>query len=210
MGSRIVHYYCFGSSTDQTFNGPTHETIIRSLCCKLAWNDGDVAAPAAALFDRCDNVLAEPPNLKDWETLLCDLASSGSGSIVFIIDALDECKTAQEQRNFLHFVDRLLQQCPMLHIMFSSRPQVPVSDYFHNSLQTFQARSTQANDDMADFLQVKLSAKEVDPQWKNSIFCKINASHDLSNFYEVRPAAGRIDTIKQSSKKSYAQDWKQH
>jgi hypothetical protein len=173
MGARIVHYYCFGSSTDQTYNGPTHETIVRSLCCKLAWNDGDVAVPAATLFDRCTGALAEPQTLKDWETLLCDLASSEPGPIVFIIDALDECKATQEQRHFLYFMDRLLQQCPMVHIMFSSRPQVPVSDYFHDSLQTFQARSTQANDDMADFLRVQLSAKEEDPQWKNSIFCKL-------------------------------------
>jgi len=108
-----------------------------------------------------------------------------------MIDALDEIKTPDEVHEFLHFMKQLRQQCPQLRILFSSRPQVPVRDYFEDSLQTFQARSAEAKDDMANFLRDQLSIREERPQWKNSIFCKIRASHYPFDFNEVRPIQRR-------------------
>lgn len=153
-GAKVLHYYCNASSAKQNAQGPSYETIIRALSYDLAWNDdGSLAAPALALYDRCNSDKKQAPTRKDWEQLLMDLCTTGSVPTVFLIDAVDECKSIQDIHDLLEYVRRLQgqEQMPSLSVMFSSRPQVPIPTHFKDTLQTFSAVSSQADDDMYNF-----------------------------------------------------------
>ncbi|QGA20938.1 hypothetical protein EYB26_008648 [Talaromyces marneffei] len=174
-GVRFVRYYCYSSKTGKESKSPGYETIIRALCYRLAWNrDGSVAEPAIDLHDQAKQG-QDSPSTKTWETLLKSLITSSSTPIVFVIDALDECKTQYDYIRLLKFLSGLLQTSVGLHCLISSQSHMRVGDYFHGSVQMFDVVQPRTEEDMRRFIKDQIESKREDPQWKKSIFFEHSA-----------------------------------
>jgi hypothetical protein len=172
--SEIIYYYCYGSS-GQGSGGPDYETIVRALCHQLAWNAGQsLAKPATTFHDFHTSDTNSSPTIRDWEILLCDLIrGAGEAPAVFILDAIDECKSPTDIDKLLKLLGRIQQQSPSVHIMLSSRPHITISDYFKKEhLQTFEVVAPAARNDMTTFIESQISLKKTDPVSSQSIFCE--------------------------------------
>jgi hypothetical protein len=156
--SEIIYYYCYGSS-GQGSGGPDYETIVRALCHQLAWNAGQSLAKPATTFH-------------DFHT--SDLIrGAGEAPAVFILDAIDECKSPTDIDKLLKLLGRIQQQSPSVHIMLSSRPHITISDYFKKEhLQTFEVVAPAARNDMTTFIESQILLKKTDPVSSQSIFCE--------------------------------------
>jgi hypothetical protein len=130
-----------------------------------------VAEPAIDLHDQAKQDPDTPPT-ETWETLLKSLITSSSTPIVFVIDALDECKKQYDYIRLLKFLSGLPPTSVGLHCLISSRSHVRVGDYFNGSVQMFDVVQPQTEEDMRRFIKDQIESKREDPQWKKSIFCK--------------------------------------
>ncbi|KAI0843319.1 hypothetical protein F5Y06DRAFT_254644 [Hypoxylon sp. FL0890] len=167
---RFVRYYCSGSKTGENSKGPGYEIMLRALCYRLAWNgDGDVARVAKDRYDQFQLPDAEPTP-ETWEALLKDLVASSSTPIVFVIDALDECKNAYDYKKFLKFLHEMPWTTGGPYCLISSRPHVPIGEYFDGSVQIFDARQPQTDQDMKCFIETQVALKRDNVIWRNSIF----------------------------------------
>lgn len=180
---RLIHYYCDASKAQET--APDYETIIRALCCRLAWcNDGRLAEPAFKLHGEYDPKYVRPdskPTINEWEVFLHDLIASQRSRIIFVIDALDECRSLSDCRKLLGFLAALRSKpcCP--YIFLSSRKHLPVADYFKFDLEMVDLSDNiklpQVQADITSLIDHTISSKEHDPAWERSIFrmCNIEA-----------------------------------
>jgi hypothetical protein len=100
------------------------------------------------------------------------LIPTGPVPSAFIIDAIDECRSEDDIHLLLEHLVQLLGQQPGLYVMLSSRPQVPIQTYFESSLHTFSAISSEAKEDMNNFIEAQLLSKRESLLWKDSVFCK--------------------------------------
>ncbi|KAI0912724.1 hypothetical protein F4823DRAFT_559659 [Ustulina deusta] len=165
-GVRFVPYYCYASGTSKESKAPKHETIIRALCRRLAWNgDGTVAKPAKDLFNTRRNQDASFTVISTWEPLLKDLMTSSKTTIIFAIDALDEC---EEYNQLLRFLGTLPRTPNGPYFLLSSRPHVRVGDYFNDSIQV-DAANQKAEQDMKKFITDQIDSKN-NVTWAKSIF----------------------------------------
>lgn len=117
----------------------------------------------------------EPLTTKRLEELLkslLDYSHSTATTIVFVIDALDECHTKYDSKKLLAFLRGLQQGLEGLYFLISSRPHVNVGDYFEGSIQVFNCVQPQAKEDMTNFIKSQIDSKRGDVEWKKSIFCK--------------------------------------
>ncbi len=161
-------YYCYASGTSKESKAPKHETIIRALCRRLAWNgDGTVAKPAKDLFNTRRDQDASFTVISTWEPLLKDLMTSSKTTIIFAIDALDEC---EEYNQLLRFLGTLPRTPNGPYFLLSSRPHVRVGDYFNDSIQV-DAANQKAEQDMKKFITDQIDSKN-NVTWAKSIFCK--------------------------------------
>ena len=164
-------YYCYSSGTGQDSKGPTHETIVRALCRRLAWNgDGTVAEPARRLFNRQRDADASFSIASTWEPLFKDLIASNNATIIFTIDALDECDSMGQYNRLLRFLGGLPKGPKGPYFLISSRPHVQVGDYFDSPIQ-FDVVTENANCDMRKFITNEINSKN-NRTWEKSIFCK--------------------------------------
>ncbi|KAI0514661.1 hypothetical protein F5B22DRAFT_610279 [Xylaria bambusicola] len=165
-GVKFVPYYCYASGISQESTGPTHETIIRALCRRLAWNsDGSVADPAKDLFQNRNHVDTSFTVLSTWEPLLKTLIASSKVKIVLVLDALDECK---ECDTFLRFIEGLSMPPNGPYFIISSRPHVEVKKYSKDAIE-FNPVNPDADQDMKDFIREQIESKN-NSTWGNSIF----------------------------------------
>ncbi|KAI1770215.1 hypothetical protein F4818DRAFT_446510 [Hypoxylon cercidicola] len=155
-GVRFVHYYCFGSQIATESKAPTYESMLRALCYRLAWNsDGSVAEPATRLYDQYKAARDVVPTEKNtWEPLLRDLISSAK-PIVFVIDALDECKSKDDSKRLLAFLSNLRQNSSGPYLLVSSRPHINVKGHFEDSIQIFNCVQPQTGEDMTRFIKIE-------------------------------------------------------
>lgn len=181
---RFIHYYCDASKAPGT-PPPDYETIIRALCCRLAWcNDGRLAEPAFKLHGEYNPKYARPdskPTINEWKALLHDLIASSvdrGSRIIFVIDALDEYRSLSDCRQLLGFLADLRSKpwCP--YIFLSSRKHVPVANYFDSELEMVDLSDNiklpQVQADIKSVIDHTISLKEHDPAWKRSIFRMCN------------------------------------
>lgn len=166
-----MRYYCFGSQAATESKAPTYETILRALCYRLAWNSNEsVAEPAARLYNQYRLTPDAQPTTKNWEILLRDLVSSAN-TIIFVIDALDECKSEDDSKKLLAFLRGLRQESSGPYFLISSRLHVNVGGHFEDSIQVFNCVQPQTEEDMASFIKGQIDSKRQDVEWKKSIFC---------------------------------------
>ncbi|KAF2968890.1 hypothetical protein GQX73_g4697 [Xylaria multiplex] len=167
-GIRFIQYYCDGSNTKEKSKPPDYQTIIRALCCRLAWNDdGSIANAATDLFNESKNTRDESVGDKRWETLLNNLISAQPAAVVLAIDALDECRDTSNCRKLLEWLRSVKH--PRLYLLFSSRPHVEVRDYFPD-VESIDIVSPQAESDMETFIKGQLAAKKEEGVSRKSIF----------------------------------------
>ncbi|KAI5924980.1 hypothetical protein F4810DRAFT_662291 [Camillea tinctor] len=170
-GVRFIRYYCYGSGTAETAKAPKYKTILRALCCRLAWNnDGTVAKPAMDLYDNSKANLDTPLTEKRWEELFKDLIKSSPTTIILVIDALDECRFEEDYRSLLRFLWETSQKLTGLYFLISSRPHVPIWDYFSGLVQVFDVVQPQTEEDMKRFITDQINSKRSDAIWRKSIF----------------------------------------
>ncbi|KAI1131123.1 ankyrin repeat-containing domain protein [Nemania abortiva] len=169
-GVRLVPYYCYASGTSKESKAPKHETIVRALCRRLAWNsDGNVAEHAREVYDMKTMDAEESLSVKKtWGPLLEKLVDSSKSKIIFMIDALDECMNAGQYRGFLRFLGGLSKKPEGPYCLISSRPHVPVGTYFNSSLQ-FEAIHADADSDMRKFITSEIDSKN-NATWEKSLF----------------------------------------
>ncbi|OTA90100.1 hypothetical protein M434DRAFT_398187 [Hypoxylon sp. CO27-5] len=177
-GVRFLQYYCFGSQAGTESKTPTYEIILRALCHQLAWNiKGGVAEPAKSLYDNLEvkGKRNEPLTKKRLEKLLKSLleySRSTVTSTVFVIDALDECKSKDDSKKLLTFLRRLQKELGCLYFLISSRPHVNVGDHFEGSVQVFNPIQPQTKEEMANFIKSQIDSKRRDIEWRKSIFIR--------------------------------------
>jgi len=172
-GVRFVHYYCYSSNTGEISKSPTYATIIRALCYRLAWNrDGTVAGPATDLYNQTKKDPDMQITEKGWEKLFEDLVAESPTPIVFIIDALDECRQRDDYNKLLMFLNRQRKTSARLHCLISSRLQVKALGDFTNCVQMFDVVQTQPGKEMERFVQTQIELKRKDDRWQTSIFCR--------------------------------------
>ncbi|KAI0965843.1 hypothetical protein F4678DRAFT_312854 [Xylaria arbuscula] len=169
---RFVPYYCYASGTSKESKAPKHETIVRALCRRLAWNAGaSIAKPARDFY----GITTRDPDASSsvtstWEPLLKDLIAFSKSTIIFVIDALDECEDMKEYNRFLRFLGGLPSTPKGPYCLISSRPHVRVRDYFNASIQV-DATNQEAKDDMKKFITDQIDSKN-NRTWATSIFFK--------------------------------------
>ncbi|KAI1170236.1 hypothetical protein F4777DRAFT_584117 [Nemania sp. FL0916] len=171
VGLRFVPYYCYASGTSKESKAPKHETIIRALCRRLAWNnDGTVAKAAKEFYDK--NKDKDEDALftvkSTWKPLLEALVASSKDTLVFLVDALDECESTEQYRLFLQLLRDLPKTPKGPYFLISSRPHVQVRDYFQDCIQ-FDALHEDAEQDMTKFIADRIDSKN-DGAWAKSIF----------------------------------------
>lgn len=171
VGVNFVSYYCHGSGSGP---GPQYETIVRALCRRLAWkSDGSVADDAMRLYHSSKEVPDAQLTVKStWEPLLHKLIASSPSTIVFILDALDECDSPGSYKDVLKFLARLPQQPNGPYMLVSSRPHVPVGVYLGASVQTFDVIHPETKNEMKNFIESQINSKMNDKEWEKSIFCE--------------------------------------
>ncbi|KAJ8124011.1 hypothetical protein ONZ43_g172 [Nemania bipapillata] len=164
--------------TSKESKAPNHETMIRALCCRLAWNsDGSVAKDAREVYDtKREDREASFTVKSTWEPLLEKLVDASKSKVVFVIDALDECIETGESRKFLEFVQGLSKKPKGPYFLISSLPHVLVGKYFGSSVE-FEAVHSGAESDMKKFISDQIDSKD-NTTWEKSIFCKW-LKHDL-------------------------------
>ncbi|KAI0548121.1 hypothetical protein F4679DRAFT_552030 [Xylaria curta] len=168
-GVRLVPYYCFASGTSNESKAPKHETIIRALCCRLAWNsDGGVAQPARDLYNSTRGRDVSFTVTSTWEPLLKDLIVTSKTTIIFVIDALDECKSMEQYNRLLRFLGGLPLTPRGPYFLISSRPHVCVGDHLKPFIH-LDAANQKAEHDMKTFITNQLDSKN-NKTWAKSIF----------------------------------------
>ncbi|KAI0544940.1 hypothetical protein F4679DRAFT_588962 [Xylaria curta] len=174
-GVRFVPYYCYASSASKELKAPNYETIVRALCRRLAWNgDGTVAEHARKVYDMNKMDTEESLTVKKtWEPLLEKLVESSKSTVVFVIDALDECIKAGQCKDFLIFLERLSKKPKGPYCLISSLPHVPVGSYFEDSFIQFNTIHSDADSDMKKFIADQIDYRN-NTTWKTSIFYQDN------------------------------------
>ncbi|KAI0872757.1 hypothetical protein GGS24DRAFT_502493 [Hypoxylon argillaceum] len=157
-GIRFVPYYCYASETSKESKAPKHETIIRALCRRLAWNsDGSVAKPARDLIETKRGIDTSFTVKSTWEPLLKDLIACSKATIIFTIDALDECQNMEHYNLFLETLRGLPKTPKGPYYLISSRPHVPITKYFDNFVN-FDATNQKAEQDMEKFIASQIDS----------------------------------------------------
>ncbi|KAI0418533.1 hypothetical protein F5X98DRAFT_373681, partial [Xylaria grammica] len=169
-GVRLVPYYCYASGTSKESKAPKYETIIRALCRRLAWNsDGSIAKPARDFYNNTKGDNDASFTVKStWEPLLKNLVTSSKDTIIFVIDALDECESMEQYNMFLEFLGGFPHTPKGPYFLISSRPHVEVGDYFKSFVQ-FDAAHQKAKEDMKKFITDQIESKN-SGAWATSIF----------------------------------------
>ncbi|GAW10750.1 hypothetical protein ANO14919_000850 [Xylariales sp. No.14919] len=169
-GVRLVPYYCYASGTSKESKAPKYETIIRALCRRLAWNSDESIANPARDFDnntKGDNDASFTVK-STWEPLLKNLVTSSKDTIIFVIDALDECESMEQYNMFLEFLGGFPHTPKGPYFLISSRPHVEVGDYFKSFVQ-FDAAHQKAKEDMKKFITDQIESRN-SGAWATSIF----------------------------------------
>ncbi|RWA10773.1 hypothetical protein EKO27_g4331 [Xylaria grammica] len=170
-GVRLVPYYCYASGTSKESKAPKYETIIRALCRRLAWNsDGSIAKPARDFDNNTKGDNDASFTVKStWEPLLKNLVTSSKDTIIFVIDALDECESMEQYNMFLEFLGGFPDTPKGPYFLISSRPHVEVGDYFESFVK-FDATHQKAEQDMKKLITDQINSKNSGASAKSIFF----------------------------------------
>lgn len=132
-----------------------------------------MAEPATDLYSETKRDPDKLPTEKSWESLLENLIASSPTPIVFVIDALDECKEQDDYSRLLKFLSGLPRtSVGPPHCLISSQPHVNVGAYFSGSIQMFDVVQPQTKEEMRRFVEGQIKSKREDPKFQKSIFCR--------------------------------------
>ena len=131
------------------------------------------AQQAENLHSETTRGLNQLANIESWERLLGELLSESSNqSIVFVVDALDECESPRDAERLLEFVTEIMENHSNVQLLCSSRQHVRVEMYclpgiLHKVELTVGAATVDmkafVNGEIFEYLRGKI---------KDSIFCK--------------------------------------
>lgn len=175
---RVVHYYCTARGTGTGTAGPDPETVLRSLCRRLAWlPTGILAEPALRFWNEWQNRKTasdnNKPGPKDWEQLFADLLDDTPGSIIIAIDALDECS---KPAGLLGTLRRTLTPRHRVRLLCSSREEINVKYYFDGpesaDIIVYEVNSSwsKTSNDMRRFVDHSVGSPPDQAKWR-SVFC---------------------------------------
>ena len=169
---RIAYYYSSASATGTTVSSPDTESVVRSLCRRLAWQPTATIAKCANEFHaKFSSEVDRPPLLEDWEALLSDLVRDSAAAVILVIDGLDECL---EPERLLKNLAEAVQCRSNLYIIFSSRHHVRVSTYFRGALSEIDTMTGRHEPDMDTFIETRIEKRRQSPETEQSIFCGSN------------------------------------
>ncbi|KAI9695434.1 MAG: hypothetical protein M1820_008619 [Bogoriella megaspora] len=165
---RVIPYFCDASKVGS--EPPVYKTLIRALCRRLSlMPDFTLAQVADSFYTGYQRPGVGPPSLEQWQDLLSDLiehCSGVSGSkthIVFLIDALDECKANTDTIKFLDQMSKITKEHSDVRFLCTSHQQVPVKDYFSfEPLYDMDIGFAQSTQDMDKFVHGEIEHRRAE------------------------------------------------
>ncbi|KAG9126197.1 hypothetical protein FRC07_004488, partial [Ceratobasidium sp. 392] len=112
----------------------------------------------------CDVLVTKP-----LQRLALAQAKQPAGSLVVVVDALDECGDATERRQLLGCLRSISQIGPWLRIVVTSRPDPDIQNFFKNVpsdwFAKYDVRQYDASADIQLFVEQRLSDMQCDDGW---------------------------------------------
>lgn len=179
---RVAYYYCSASIIGANVSSPDKETVLRSLCRKLAWQPiNTIAKCASDFYAEFSPESAESP---DWEDFLKRLLDDCATPVILVIDAIDECS---EPESLLKYLADAVQFRSNLYLLCSSRLQVLVGTHFRGALAEIDTISGKQAPDMDFFIKTTIEQRRQSLETKENVFCK---------YHRIRNESSRLTIIK--------------
>lgn len=185
---RVIPYFCDASKAGT--ERPTFATVLRAITSVASVQpDHSLSPRAQKLYD--DRNSSRSPNegidIEEVKKLLNSLLGDHAEDthFVFVVDALDECKTSSDHTLFLKFMSSFMTTNHNVSLLCSSHQHVPVARYFGvqnryygegtdyfgaDILQDVEVTEAATAEDMRAYVEGELRAREKDAD--ESIFCK--------------------------------------
>ena len=189
---RVIHYFCDATKVkggkEEKELRPTCETILRSLVADLALLPNmSLSAAAAGKHGEIENPRYHKEkgemDMAEWRTLFETILQENAAvkafantnspeyNFVFVVDALDECKTDDEANQFLGFMKDIMTRYKNVYLLFSSHPQVEVRQWFDvEILKEVEVTPERTKDDLIEYVRSEIERRE--PKSTGSIFCE--------------------------------------
>ena len=109
--------------------------ILPTLINKLAIIFPPFRAIVADRLHKTPNLTPESMEYAVFLEFIRALLHPPKKALVFVIDALDECGSAQSRSNILKALTDAAAEAPWLKVIITSRPEVDIQDFFHSLTQ---------------------------------------------------------------------------
>lgn len=172
---RVIPYFCTALSGEQ--KRADYSTIIRALARKISlMPDFTLAQRAETFYTEHTRGLQERVETPLWKEFLRELLRDDKGvsDFVFVIDALDECDSAEEPEDsgkLLDFMRELMREFDNIQILCSSRQHVPIKNYFSDEVLYHVDPLSGPPEEIQNFIRDEIDSRE-DKQ-RDSVFCKL-------------------------------------
>lgn len=126
----------FSFSRDDAADG-TSDRLFSAIAYQLALNLPEIRPRIENIIEANPSILQGSMDIQLQRLVLDPLSSIKEPlPMVIIIDGLDECGSADDQRQVIQLISRALYPSFPLCILISSRPEPIISEAFHQHLQT--------------------------------------------------------------------------
>jgi len=112
-------------------------------------------------------------NIREVSKFVLDCASQFS-DVFFIFDALDECEDPRARKKLIDFINTATQLNPRVKILFTSRTNLPGSDFVSHKSILIKAHAT----DIEGYVRANLEHKRYSDELRDEIVSKIIARSD--------------------------------
>ena len=156
-------FFCWRD--DPTLSEPRY--ILPTLICKLAEVFPPFRSKVASCFRSDPNLT--PKTMKDshFLGLFDNLPKRPNDSLVFVIDAFDECGDYRSRPRLLNLLTSVVARAPWLKIIITSRPEVDIQHFFDRPTHTYPqydlGKDQEAGHDLRTFAQSEFNL--VAGQW---------------------------------------------
>ncbi|KAE9406405.1 WD40 repeat-like protein [Gymnopus androsaceus JB14] len=170
---RLVIYHCFerGKDSDLKYFIRTIAYRLRTFCPPFGVKLAKILERNPSVFDLSlnehFNTLVLAP-LQEIET-----STSQEGPVLIVLDALDECQSAQELAELL---GSGFKQLPFfVRILVTSRPEIPIKEYLEEKTHIYKPdlEEMSDSDDITAYLRHEFNVIQTRPRHKH-----LNLNHD--------------------------------
>ena len=134
----------FCQRDDQELREPSN--ILRTLIRKLAILFPPLRRTVAEYLRNYPNVTLESMRLTLFLDFIRELPHPPNKTLVFVIDALDECGSTQSRPGVLNALTEVAAHAPWLKVIITSRPEVDILRFFDDPTQLSHLRYDLATD----------------------------------------------------------------